>query len=143
MSSDAPFRWDGTGAILVVDDDGAVRSVIKLLAERRGFRVLLACDGREGLEMVERYRSEIRAVLLDLSMPRMNGEEMYDEMFRLYPEIPVVMMTGTSDRAVMERLSQEKAIRVLQKPFRGAALFEQLRAVLRGEDQSKRVASTL
>ncbi len=143
ISSHAPFRWDGTGAILVVDDDGAVRSVIKLLAERRGFRVLLACDGREGLEVVERYRSEIRAVLLDLSMPRMNGEEMYDEMLRLYPEIPVVMMTGTSDCAVMERLRQEKAIRVLQKPFRGAALFEQLRAVLRGEDSPERVVSTL
>jgi CheY-like chemotaxis protein len=122
--------WVDSGSIVVVDDEPAVRSVIKLLVERRGFDVSLARDGVEGLDILEQTRSTVRAVLLDLNMPRMGGEEMFEVLRRRRPDLPVVIMTGTADHRMVERLRAKPRVRVLHKPFRAAALMEQLRALL-------------
>ena len=77
--------WRSSGTILVVDDEETVRAVARKLLEKIGYRVLLAADGRAGLDLFRQQTQEIDVVLLDLTMPHMNGEETYREMRLLRP----------------------------------------------------------
>ena len=72
--------WHGTVTVLLADDEEAVRAVAKRMLERLGFTVLQAADGREAVEVFEQHAEEITCVLLDLTMPHLDGEEAFREM---------------------------------------------------------------
>ena len=119
--------WRGSGTLLVVDDDSMVRFAMTSVLRARGFTVLEAGDGREGLEIFAEHGSEIRAVLLDMSMPRMSGKEAFREMHRLHPEIPVILLSGYPEE---EEASYQGLAGYLAKPFRPVALLAKLREIL-------------
>ncbi len=122
----ATREWRGHGTLLVVDDDSMVRFAMTSVLRARGFTVLEAGDGRQGLEIFEQH-SEIRAVLLDISMPLMGGEETFQEMHRLRPAIPVILLSGYPEE---EKASHQGLAGYLAKPFRPVALLEKLREIL-------------
>lgn len=118
------------GLVLLVDDDMLIREVGAGILEAMGFRVLLAADGAEGVDCFRRHEGLIKAVLLDLTMPRMDGFEAHAEMHRINPRVPVVLMSGFSSK--LENLPPE-AIHpagVLPKPFGMEQLRERLAAVM-------------
>ena len=82
----ASESWSGSGLILVVDDEESARTFAKRLLERHGFSVVTARDGREAIEVFQARCDEIVAVVLDLTMPRMGGEETFRELRRLSPD---------------------------------------------------------
>lgn len=91
----------GTGAILLVDDEPCVRSILKEGLECGGYQVVEAADGIEGLNHISKQRNAIKMVLLDLTMPNMGGLEVFREIKSKAPEIPVVLMSGyTSSEAL-------------------------------------------
>jgi len=118
--------WRGSGAILAVEDDEFSRTLIRRILERYGFEVLEAADGREALAVFQGRPADIRAVLLDLTMPRLGGEETLRELRRIRPDVRVVLMSGHSEREVTSLLGGEIA-GFVQKPFR----MEQLLTILR------------
>ncbi len=124
--------WRGQGLILVVDDDAPVRQVAAMMLEDAGFRVLQAADGREGVELLRSYADEIAAVLLDLTMPRMSGEEAFREMRRIRPDVPVILSSGYNEQDATNRFSGKGIAGFIQKPYRSAALLAELRKVLEG-----------
>lgn len=120
-------EWRGSGTLLVVDDDSMVRFAMTSVLRARGFTVLEAGDGRQALEVFNEDGVEIRAVLLDISMPLMGGEETFQEMHRLRPEIPVILLSGYPEQ---EKASHRGLAGYLAKPFRPLALLEKLREIL-------------
>jgi PAS domain S-box-containing protein len=116
----APKRsgWHGSGTILVVDDEEAVREVAERMLQDIGFRTVTAADGRQALDALARNGDEITGVLLDLSMPRMGGQETLHRLRVTHPDLPVVMMSGYTEEIVADQLGQSPtSTGFLQKPF--------------------------
>ena len=121
--------WQGSGTILVVDDEEGVREVAERILQEIGFQTMTAADGRRALEIVEKVGDGVTAVLLDLSMPRMGGAETFRRLRALRPELPILMMSGYTEQVVAPQFSTSGPgiTGFLQKPF----LAEDLIAVLR------------
>ena len=123
----SPWRSDGT--VLVMDDDEGVRELAEITLQRAGFRVLLASDGREGLKLFHRHADEIRAVILDKTMPDISGNAVFEEIRRTQPDAAVILMSGYSeDRAIAQIGKHLNAF--LQKPFEPSALLDIVRRVV-------------
>ena len=106
----------GGGTVLVVDDETSVREVHQALIEVMGFTVLTARDGVEAVEVFQQHKDEIRLVLSDLSMPRMDGWETMSALRKLAPDIPVILCSGYSKAHVMEGHHTELPQAFLSKP---------------------------
>jgi PAS domain S-box-containing protein len=110
-------EWTGRGTVLVVDDEPGVRAIVARVVETFGFTAQVARDGLEGVELFREHAGSLRLVLLDLTMPRMDGEQAFLEMNRIRPEVPVVLMSGFSEKLTVERFSSPKPAGFLAKPF--------------------------
>ncbi|HJT89138.1 MAG TPA: response regulator, partial [Bryobacteraceae bacterium] len=114
--------------VLVVDDEEMVRRVAKATLEANGWRVLLANDGLAAIEQV-REHSEIGLILLDLTMPVMNGEEALDQILEARPGVKVVVSTGYGNREATARFGTSRVAGFLQKPYTARQLAETVRTV--------------
>lgn len=119
-----------TQRILVVDDEEAVRNVTAKLLEHAGFEVVCAVDGEDAVQVFERDPGSIDCVLLDLSMPRLDGEATFKELRRIRSDIRVVLNSGFTESEMLERFEGAGFAGVLQKPFPSKALIEKLRSVM-------------
>jgi two-component system, cell cycle sensor histidine kinase and response regulator CckA len=124
--------WQGSGTVLFADDEEGVRVVGGRMLERMGFRVILAVDGSAALEEFRAHREEITCVIMDLTMPRMDGEEAFREMRRLDPGVRVLLSSGFNEQEAIQRFVGKGIAGFIQKPYQLAALGEQLRKILRG-----------
>lgn len=122
--------WRGSGTILVVEDDPPVRRVIVRILESSGFTVLQAGDGLAGVETFQAHANDILMVVLDMTMPRMLGEEALAQMKAIRPDIPVILMSGYTEQEAANRLSKQDWVGFLQKPFKKENLMEKLRTIL-------------
>jgi CheY-like chemotaxis protein len=122
--------WQGEGTVLVADDEGWVRDVTARLLRSLGFQVLLAQDGEEALTRWQAAADEVRLVLLDLTMPKLDGEETFRVLHLLRPDLPVVLMSGFSEHEAAGRFGGKGLAGFLAKPFRLADLAERVRAAL-------------
>ena len=116
--------------ILVVDDEPAVRKVQTWVLERAGYDVLSASDGQEAVEIFEREGDSIDCVLLDLSMPRLDGEETLHALRKLRGDVCVVLTSGFTEREMLERSGANSFNAVMQKPFAKAELLKTIHEVL-------------
>jgi PAS domain S-box-containing protein len=121
--------WQGSGTILVVEDEEGVREVAERILQEIGFQTIGAEDGRRALEIMEDVGDSVSVVLLDLSMPRMGGAETFRRLRALRPDLPILMMSGYTEQVVAPQFtgSGPGITGFLQKPF----LAEDLIAVLR------------
>ncbi len=121
--------WRSSGRVLVVDDEETVRIVSTHILEGLGFTVILATDGRDA---VKKFQSDpaIALVLLDLTMPHMDGEETYREIRRMRPATKVLLMSGFSEQEAMSRFASQGLAGFVQKPFNVAQLTAHVREVL-------------
>lgn len=124
-----PATAKASGAILVIDDEVGVRLLARRIFERAGFPVILACDGVEGVECFRQRHGEIAAVLLDVTMPRMGGEETFTELRRIRSDVRVLLSSGYSETA-MSRFAGMGLAGFVEKPFCPQSLLDKLHAVL-------------
>ena len=125
-----PAQLHSFGKVLLVDDEEEVRSVTRYMLEFCGFEVVEACDGREALKVCTERAESFRLVLMDLTMPGMNGAETFEELHRLYPRLPVLLMSGYSEQEAAVRFGDASGSDFLQKPFLPSQLEEKLRRLL-------------
>ena len=125
-----PSEWRGQGTVLVVDDDQTVRTTAGMLIERSGFSVLRASSGAEAVELFRKSSREVSCVLLDVTMPVMDGEETFWLLREIRADVPVLFMSGHSSRDIDSRLLGKTRVGRLRKPFRRAELEQGLRRVL-------------
>lgn len=120
----------GKGMILVVDDEADVLMAAQLILEDIGFTVVGAHDGVSGLDLFRDHREEIRAVLLDLTMPKMSGEELFEEMRKIRPDVPVILSSGYSEEEALRQFSRKQFNAFIHKPYQIDALIEKFKHVL-------------
>jgi len=122
------------GLVLVVDDEESVREMTKMMLERSGYTAITACDGVEGVELFRQRHAELRVVILDMTMPRMNGEQAFGEMRRVSQLVPVILASGYNEQDATNRFSGKGLAGFLQKPFRLSDLREKMRQALKREE---------
>jgi len=124
------FAWRGSGTVLVVDDEEIVREVVREMLREKGFDVLTAADGQQGVELYRRHADQIAVVLLDLTMPEMSGEEALAEIRRIRPDAKVILCSGYAEEDLKRRFAGIGATEFIHKPFKLRVLVRKLRAVL-------------
>jgi PAS domain S-box-containing protein len=123
-------EWTAHGTVLVVDDEPQILNLLSLLLERKGFTVLTAGDGRRATEVFREHKDEIVCVLLDLTMPRMGGEETFVELHQIRNDVPVILVSGYSEIELTERVEDLGFAGFLKKPVQSRTLLEKVRSVL-------------
>ncbi len=138
----ASSEWQGSGTILVADDEELVRIVLAEHLEYLGFDVVFANDGRDAVATYQQHLGKLVAVLLDQTMPAMDGIEAAGEIQRIGCEIPIVMLSGYAREDVASRIPQTGIADFIQKPFSLGDLRRTLRSLL-GADPSHRPGAQL
>ena len=123
-------EWRGEGTLLVIEDEEILRNVIQLSLERFGFSVLTAVDGKDGVDIFQQHAGKIRGVILDMTMPRMSGEETFRELRRMQPDIRVLLTSGYNEQDATNRFAGKGLAGFIQKPFQVTSLIARVRAML-------------
>jgi PAS domain S-box-containing protein len=129
-------EWRGNGTVLVIDDEESVRMVSKKMLTTLGFDVITASNGEQGLNLYRAQAEGISAVLLDLTMPQMDGEETFRGLRQLRSDACVVLMSGFNEQEAGARFVGKGLAGFLQKPFTPDELRERLAAFGKGPDQN-------
>ncbi len=114
--------WRGAGLVLLVDDEETVRTVGTQMLEKLGFRVLSARDGIEAIQIFRLQSQDMACVILDLTMPRMGGEETYRRLRQIRPSVPVIISSGYGEQEVTQRFVGKGLAGFIQKPYDFQAL---------------------
>ncbi|MFH1743137.1 MAG: response regulator, partial [bacterium] len=120
----------GTETILLVDDEEQVLDIGEKILECCGYRVILAADGREGLNLYLREQDHIDLIVLDLWMPRLSGHEFLERLQVIAPATKVVVSTGLDQEKERESLDQLGVAGYVSKPYRAEDLAREVRRVL-------------
>ncbi|MRR38055.1 response regulator, partial [bacterium] len=106
-----------SGTILVVDDEEDVREVCSVFVEHLGFKAVTAVDGEDALRIFQKNADRIVCVLMDLTMPRLDGVSAFHSMKEINPGIPVILSSGYSDSDISARFSTLGLAGFIQKPY--------------------------
>ena len=128
--SPALESWSSEGLVLVVDDEETVRDVAKQMLEQFGLTVLTAKDGQEGVQLFREHLEDISLVLLDMTMPQMDGLEAFEEIRRLHSNTRVILMSGYNEEDATNRFAGKDLAGFIQKPFRPQELIGKLQGLL-------------
>jgi signal transduction histidine kinase/ActR/RegA family two-component response regulator len=121
---------EGTGTVLLTDDEEAILEVGQELLEAMGYRVLIARNGNEAIEVYDKNRDEIEIVVLDMVMPRMGGGEAYDRMKEINPDIKVLLSSGFSIDGEATEILARGCDGFIQKPFTIKELSQAIKEAL-------------
>ena len=129
--------WKGQGTILVVDDEETVRTLARRALEWAGFQVLVAEDGREALTVFQKAGKAVKLVVLDLTMPHLDGEACFRELRQLDPAVHVILSSGYNEQDVVNRFAGKGLAGFVQKPYTSNELISKVREVLGDELQER------
>ena len=118
--------------MLLVDDEDTLRVVGQRILETLGFEVLTAEDGAVGVETFEANADRVRVVLLDMTMPRMDGAEAFRRIRALRPDVPVLLISGYDEAEATSHFTAKGLAGFIQKPFTIASIRNNLRTILEG-----------
>lgn len=124
------LKQKGNGTVLVIDDEEVVRNVTKRMLSRLGYTPLVAEDGPVGLAVYEKHKDQIVCILLDMTMPRMSGEETLVHLKKVNPDVRVLLMSGYSEQEASNRFNGKGVGAFMQKPYTPQDLQEKLDEIL-------------
>jgi PAS domain S-box-containing protein len=125
-------RHAGSGTILVVDDEGMVRDLCRLILQRAGYEVLEAADGHRAVTLYQQEQARIDLVLLDLTMPHLSGRDTLRQIRELNPAVRVLIASGYSTEDT-NPAGLEGVVGIIPKPYRQADLLQRVRAALESD----------
>ena len=134
-----PPAISGSGTVLVVDDEPMVRTLLGQLMEEWGFKAAEADNGRTALQMARKLKGAMSMVITDVVMPHMDGYDFAQAFRQLYPDVPILFMTGQCPAALEDRLSSVRE-QILFKPFNPDAFLEAVARVLESRVNQKWVS---
>ena len=121
-----------SGTVLLVDDEESIRAMGREMLEGLGFKVLTAADGWEAVDLFSRNREEIACVLLDLTMPNLDGEQTFCELRRVDPKVRVLMSSGYNEQEVVHKFLGKGLAGFIQKPYSSREMSGKLQKILEG-----------
>ena len=126
----SPLRHKGHETILLVEDEGAVRTLARRVLERTGFTVLEAATPKVALMIAEKHRDDIDLVLSDVVMPEMSGPQLVAKISHICPDACVLFISGYTDDEIIGRGLSEPGLMLLPKPFSAQELVDRVRQAL-------------
>ncbi len=131
MDSKALGNNAGSHTVLLVDDETMVLDVGEAILERLGHTVITAKTGEEALEKFTQHRQEIGCVVLDLTMPGMDGKEIYAKLRELSPDLPIIIASGLTVDQVMAEFGdiEIQPASIIQKPYQIASLSSKIQEI--------------
>ncbi|MEI6206654.1 MAG: PAS domain S-box protein [Desulfuromonadales bacterium] len=120
--------WKGAGKVLLVDDEETVRGIGFEMLKELGFTPITANDGREAVELFDKNHDFI-FVILDLTMPRMDGEQCFRELKKIKPDVKVFMSSGFSENDVTQKFAGKGLAGFIQKPYKLSTLREIIKSI--------------
>jgi two-component system cell cycle sensor histidine kinase/response regulator CckA len=132
MSNKAPvaIAYHASGKILLADDEETIRNLGRRMLQRAGFDVVVAADGREAVEKFAVDKDSIALVVLDLTMPHLDGEACYREMRQLKPGVRVILSSGYNEQDIVNRFAGKGLAGFVQKPYTTEELLAKIRQAL-------------
>jgi PAS domain S-box-containing protein len=118
--------------LLLIDDEGVVREMVTEVLEHEGLEVVAAEDGEQGVALFREMGGELDAVLLDLSMPGLGGEETFARLTALRPDVPVILSSGYDRAEATRRFEGRAPSGFIQKPYHPDELLAEIRRCVRG-----------
>lgn len=112
--------------VLIIDDEDDVRQVTAEILDLAEIETLEAANGRHGIELFCKHQDEIDLVLLDLSMPGMNGEDVVQELWSIQPDVAITLLSGYDQNEVARRLGHGMQLSFLQKPYSMELLLQEI-----------------
>jgi two-component system, cell cycle sensor histidine kinase and response regulator CckA len=125
-----PLSQSAAGTILIIDDEDVVRRAARATLEHFGYSVFEASDGRDGTDLFSRLHDRISAVLLDLTMPRMDGHEVWRYIRRVRPDMKIIVSSGFDEAEAMRQFTETSGLEFIQKPYTATALVRKIRGAL-------------
>lgn len=132
-NADTGSTWRGSGTVLLIDDENTVLEIGSELLKELGFDVITAQDGRLGIDLFLANQDKITCVILDLTMPHLDGVQTFRELIKLKPDIKVVMSSGYNEQEVTPKFSGKGLAGFIQKPYKLSTLKENLCRILEGD----------
>jgi len=132
-AEDDNIEWCPTGTVLVVDDEISVREAAVAMLEEVGFKTLEACDGEEAVQVYRSRNDEISLVLLDVTMPKLDGVECFKQLRDINADVRVVLSSGYNEKDATRFFAEDDLAGFVQKPYRMGTLISHLRQVLEGQ----------
>lgn len=130
VSEDHAFvTMEGT-KVLLVDDEEGLRSLMAIALKDAGCTVFQAADGEEGMSQFRRYEHELDVIVLDLTMPRMNGDEVFRRVRASCPKMPIILCSGYTEEDVSRQFDGLGLSGFIEKPFTPSELIEKIGTVL-------------
>ena len=130
MTSETPGNGAQDPMILIVDDEQMVLEVGKAILQRLGHKVITAKSGEEALAHFTSHRESVGCVVLDLTMPGMDGKETYKRLRALDPDLPIIIASGLTVDQVMGEFDPLPPTAVIQKPYQIADLSQTIQGIL-------------
>jgi len=118
--------------VLVIDDEQPVREAVSDILDLEGIVVLAAASGQEGIELYRQNQDDIKLILLDMSMPGMDGEQTLRHLRKISADVFVILSSGYTETAISQRMLDGGVTGFLQKPFDMAGLINTVRLYLDG-----------
>ena len=128
----APVFSRPVGRVLIIDDEPHVRKTVADILALEGIPCLVAEHGAEGLALLAQYHEEISLILLDLMMPGMSGEEVFQQIRQFDPEMKIILTSGYHEQEAMRRFAGSHVSSFLQKPYNVQKLLETIHQGLSG-----------
>ena len=129
------------GCVMVVDDEPMALILAKQVLEQTGYDVVTAQSGFEALELFRKHIGRFDLILLDLSMPIMDGEETFNRLSAIDPQVVVLLNTGFIEKHRLDRMMTAGLSGFLRRPYRPDEIIEQIRSVLESVKKSRSTAS--
>ncbi len=131
---------EGSGTVLLVEDDDAVRALVALILADCGYSVVEACDGREGLKLFETHQGPIDLIVTDIVMPGMSGREMAERILASHPGMKILFVSGYTRTAVQHHGLLESGSNFLQKPFSPRELARKVGTLMSAPEEPRPVS---
>ncbi len=119
-----------TETIMVVDDEDMLREILVENLQFEGFSVIAAGDGVEALQLYQKQIDSIDLVITDLGMPKMGGEELFENLYKINPAVKVIVSSGFLDNSTRSELLRKGIKDVLTKPYKFEQILSTVRKVL-------------
>jgi PAS domain S-box-containing protein len=116
--------------ILVIDDEEVIRRTAKSMLEQHGYSVIVAVNGKEGVNLFQGLADNVSAVLLDMTMPVMGGEEAFGCLKAIRPNAKIILSSGYNEVEAVRRFTGKGLSGFIQKPYSSFALMEKLKLIL-------------
>lgn len=126
-------RTESGPLLLVVDDEEALCQLIRDALTRRGYRVLTATSGAEGVRIFREQADQVHLVILDMVMPGMDGRAVFEALRAVHPEVRVLVSSGYMDEATAASILRRGVAGFLRKPYTLRQLVEAVEAALARE----------